>query len=108
MTWKPGIDEAYAPFAGNITAFADLLGAYEDPGKTQRLRATGIKVETPVELDLLSQGGHVMAIGTTPPVYRVETTIMPVFHTLRMTIVPSAEVNSEPGDLSDASEEALR
>ncbi|MGI9498917.1 MAG: hypothetical protein ACR2P3_02695 [Geminicoccaceae bacterium] len=98
MSWRGGIDEAYATFADNITAFADLLGAYEDPSRSQRLRATRIEIETPVEIGLRASGGDVDALGTAPPIYRTETTIMPVFHTMRLTIVPIAQLTVEPAD----------
>jgi hypothetical protein len=89
MAWGADIDEAYAPFAANITAFADLLGVYEDAARTQRLRATRIEIETPFELELRATAKGVGPIGAAPPVYRTETTIMPVFHTMRMTLVPA-------------------
>ena len=95
MSWDDGIDEAYASFAANVTAFADIPGVFEDPGGAQRLRIRQIEVETPIELDLRASGDGVAALGTAPPVYRTETTIMPVFHTLRMTLVPDAELTTD-------------
>lgn len=88
MSWNDDIDEAYASFVDNIIAFADIPGIFEDPQHVQRLRVRKIEVETPIELDLRASKEAVTALGTAPPVYRTETTIMPVFHTLRMTLVP--------------------
>lgn len=90
MSWNEDIDEAYAPFVDNITAFSDIPGIFEDPLHIQRLRVRKIEVETPIELDLRVTKEGVAALGTAPPVYRTETTIMPVFHTLRMTLVSDA------------------
>jgi hypothetical protein len=42
---------------------------------------------------LRSSDGNVNALGSAPPLYRVETTIMPIFHTLRLTLVPAADLN---------------
>ena len=89
MTWdRTQIDEAFAPFAGNITAFADVLGMFEDEAKTQRFRVTRLHVETPVELELRTAPDGTVSLGAAPPIYRADTTIQPVFHALRMTLVP--------------------
>ncbi len=93
MSWNEGIDEAYADFVDNLVAFADIPGVFEDPHHIQRLRVRRIEVETPIELDLRSSNGDVSALGSAPPLYRLETTIMPVFHTLRLTLVPDAELD---------------
>ena len=95
MSWGDSIDEAYASVAANIAAFADIPGVFKDPGGAQRLRIRQIEVETPVELDLRASGDSVAALGTAPPVYRTETTIMPVFHTLRMTLLPDADLTAD-------------
>ncbi|MBS0124997.1 hypothetical protein [Thetidibacter halocola] len=92
MGWSADIDEAFASLAGNLTAFMDLAGTYEDGARTQRLRATRIEIETPIELDLRTADGGVAALGTAPPIYHAETGIMPVFHTLRITLVPVGEL----------------
>ena len=89
MTWdRAEIDEAYARFAENMTAFADVVGTFEDPDGIQRMRVTRLEVETPVEMDLrVAKDGNV-TLGAAPPVYRTETTILPVFHNLRITLEP--------------------
>lgn len=94
MSWNEEIDEAYASFVDNITAFADIPGIFEDPHHVQRLRVRRIDVETPIELDLRASKEGVTALGAAPPVCRTETTIMPVFHTLRLTLVPDAELTT--------------
>lgn len=94
MSWNEEIDEAYASFVDNITAFADIEGIFEDPHHMQRLRVRRVEVETPIELDLRVSREGVTALGTAPPVYRTDTTIMPVFHTLRLTLVPRAELTA--------------
>jgi hypothetical protein len=97
MSWNEGIDEAYASLVDNLVAFGDIPGVFEDPHHIQRLRVRRIEVETPIELDLRSSAGGVNALGSAPPLYRVETTIMPVFHTLRLTLVPAADLNLVEG-----------
>lgn len=94
MSWNEDIDEAYASFVDNITAFANIPGIFEDPYHVQRLRVSRIEVETPFELDLRTSQERVSALGSAPPLYRTETTIMPVFHTLRLTLVPIAELTA--------------
>jgi len=93
MSWDEEIDEAYVSFVDQLVAFGSIPGVFEDPHHIQRLRVRRIEVETPIELDLRSSDGSVNAIGGAPPLYRVETTIMPVFHTLRLTLVSAADLN---------------
>jgi len=88
MTWdRSQIDEAYASFAGNITAFSDVLGVIEDENNIQRFSVEKFHIETPIELDLRQNENEEITLGSAPPIYRTQTTILPVFHTLRMTIV---------------------
>jgi hypothetical protein len=94
MSWYEEIDESYASFVDNITAFANIPGIFEDPQHMQRLRVCRIEVETPIELDLLATKEGVTALGSAPPLYQTETTIMPVFHTLRLTLVPGADLTA--------------
>jgi len=42
-------------------------------------------VESPIELDVTVAGDGAVAIGSVPPLYRVETTYRPSFHQIRFT-----------------------
>lgn len=102
MTWdRTAMDEAFAPFAGNVTAFADVLGLFEDAQRIQRFRVTALSVETPVELVVQTGTDGAVRLGAAPPIYRVDTTVMPVFHRLRMTLVPQHRLADGSGVSAD-------
>lgn len=42
-------------------------------------------VESPIELDLTVNGDGSVAIGSVPPLYRVETTYRPSYHQVRFS-----------------------
>jgi len=42
-------------------------------------------VESPIELDLSAHDDGSVAIGSVPPLYRVETTFRPSYHQIRFT-----------------------
>lgn len=56
-----------------------------------RSRVTALEVETPVELwvDLTADGR--VEIGGSPPIYHLETSLLPVFHAMRVVAVRSGE-----------------
>jgi hypothetical protein len=102
MTWDgTAMDEAFAPFAGNVTAFADVLGLFEDAQGIQRFRVTALSVETPVELVVQTDSDGAVRLGAAPPLYRVDTTVLPVFHRLRMTLVPQHRLPAGSGGAAD-------
>lgn len=89
MIWSRNkIDEAYARFSENLTAFGDLTGTFMDETGEQGVHATRIEVETPVEMDVCVQDDGSIFLGFAPPLYRIETSILPVFHTLHLTLEP--------------------
>ncbi len=94
MTWwtDERIDPAYATFSENILAYADVLGDHIDDDWGLKMSVGAVTIETPVELDLVSEGEDDMAIGCAPPIYREATTLMPVFHTMRVTLAPYDEL----------------
>jgi hypothetical protein len=54
------------------------------------LHMAELSLRTPIELDLsIADDGTVTALAGSPPTQRIETTVMPVFHTLRVRIARS-------------------
>ena len=60
-----------------------------------------IAIATPVELDVLAGGEQVLALGASPPTQSIETSVLPVFHQLRVTLVCDEPEEEEAGDASD-------
>jgi hypothetical protein len=59
-----------------------------------RMYIDRMTVETPIELDLTRQPDGTIAIGSVPPLYRVDTSLRPSFHQIRFT----AELRREGND----------
>lgn len=108
------IDEAFAPLRDNVAGYTGLgaAGRIEEQlgeGLARLMRTAGarfevesIDVETPIELDVLVDADGGVRLGCAPPLYRVETGILPVFHQLRMTIAPEHQL------LTPSADEAMR
>lgn len=56
-----------------------------------------LEIALPLELDLLIGGDRVLALGASPPTQRIETTVLPVFHNLRVTLMAD-EMEGEDAD----------
>ncbi|WP_404338215.1 hypothetical protein AB2M62_04700 [Sphingomonas sp. MMS12-HWE2-04] len=78
------------PLGAFVGELMDVIDP-EDPAGLER-----ITVDMPLELDLLSGGGQILALGASPPTQRIETSILPVFHRLRVTL--AAQPIEEAGD----------
>jgi len=101
MTDTTAIDrlEVLPPLGSFI---ADLLAIdAADDG----MAMTAITVAMPVELDILAGGGRVLALGGAPPTQAIETSVLPVFHQLRVTLVADGfDDDPEAGEGDHASE----
>ncbi len=49
------------------------------------------ELEVPVQLDLLVEENGKVVLGAVPPLYDVATSFDPVFHQLKITLVPVSE-----------------
>ena len=85
------MDEAFLPLdqllPGLLPGVEDLV----DPDAGVRSRVTGLEVQTPVELDIRVGPNGVVRFGGSPPIYHLETSTLPVFHSIRLTAVRAAE-----------------
>ena len=50
------------------------------------MRVESLEFDLPVEIEASMDGAAIVAIGISPPTQIVRTTVMPVFHRLRLTI----------------------
>lgn len=76
------MDEAFQPLRDivrQMLAFPELVD--EEAGVRSWIYEC--EIESPVELDVVRDAGGSVQIGTTPPLYYVNTSIRPSFHRLR-------------------------
>ena len=94
-----GIDEAFAPFRENVLAYAQISGELRSEEAGFSVSVEAIEIDTPLELDVYAplEAGAPLALGCAPPLYRLATSIEPVFHRLRLTLVPASELEEGAG-----------
>ena len=79
------IDEAFLPFRGIIERMLSFSSDLVDDEAGVRSYIYEYEIESPVELSVArGDSGHVQ-IGTTPPLYYVDTSLRPSYHKLRFT-----------------------
>ena len=83
---KNPLDEAFLPWADFIEASSDVEGAVADPGKGVAMTVERAEINMPVELDIVVDDDGRVEIGAIPPLYYVETSVMPVFHQVTLTL----------------------
>jgi hypothetical protein len=89
------VDEAFLPLHRIIEGMAPVQAEFRDDEAGVRSYIDRFEIESPVELDVARDGGGVLRIGSTPPLYYVNTSFRPAYHRLRF----SAEVtNGDDGD----------
>lgn len=81
------MDESFLPLSELLPGLLPALPDLYDPEAGVRSRVTGLDVETPVELDIAVDAEGFVRLGGTPPIYHVETSTLPVFHTIRLVAV---------------------
>ena len=80
------IDEAFMPLHRHIEELASLDGSLADEEHGVRSYIYECQIDSPVELDVVRDEQGVVRLGSTPPLYYVDTSIRPVFHRLRLTV----------------------
>lgn len=78
------------PFARMIGELLSFEGERAD--EWQRTRITGCELELPIELTIGCGADGKVEIGSTPPLYRVDTSLRPSYHQVRVV----AEVTEAP------------
>lgn len=79
------VDDALAPFSAYIASLLAIPDPSVDESTGQSLYVESLRLSMPFEMDTFSDGTRVLLAGG-PPTQYTETTIMPVFHQLRVTI----------------------
>lgn len=77
------IDEAFMPFQQIITRMLSFGGEFVDDEAGVHSYIYEYEIESPVELDIVRNEDGRLQIGSTPPLYYVDTSFRPSFHKLR-------------------------
>jgi hypothetical protein len=80
------VDEAFMPFAEIIRRIVDFRTVIDDTDLGIRLSVQSCEIELPVELDVEAREHGAVRIGSTPPLYNVNTSFKPSLHRLRFTV----------------------
>lgn len=79
------MDEAFMPFQKIIEQMLSFAGEFVDDQMGVRSYIYECEIESPVELDVCRDDKGSLRIGSTPPIYYIDTSIRPSFHRLRFT-----------------------
>jgi len=77
------VDEAFVPLHGIVRGLTPTGGNFWDEEAGVHSYIYRFEIESPVELDVARDEHGVAQIGSTPPLYYVETSLRPSFHHLR-------------------------
>ena len=77
------MDEAFMPFAEIVRRLLKFGDEFVDEEQGVRSYISEYHIELPVELDVVKADDGQVQIGSTPPLYYVDTSIKPSFHRLK-------------------------
>ncbi|MDO9553356.1 hypothetical protein [Rhodonellum sp.] len=80
------IDEAMLEMSGFVSQMVDLDGLLFDLEEKVLVQLEKADLEIPIQLEILNTNDEGLKIGCSPPLYYVETTVLPVFHQLKVNI----------------------
>jgi hypothetical protein len=84
------MDEAFVPLH-RIVGAMQPTGDVRDDDAGVRSYIHRFEIEAPVELDVTRDSDERLRIGSTPPLYYVDTSLRPAYHRLRFTAVLDEE-----------------
>lgn len=89
------MDEAFMPFQQIVERMLAFGGEIVDEEMGVRSYVYECEIESPVELNVVRDETGELHIGSTPPLYYVDTSIRPSFHRLRFTAQLSQGTNGD-------------
>jgi hypothetical protein len=89
------MDEAFMPFQQIVERMLAFSGEIVDEEMGVRSYVYECEIESPVELNVVRDEQGELHIGSTPPIYYVDTSIRPSFHRLRFTAELSQGTNGD-------------
>jgi len=85
---KTEIDEAMLPFSELMEGLSDHTGKVGDETAGFIMQVEKIKAGFPLQMDIQVDEDGQVVLGGSPPLYYFETSVMPVFHNLKITLTP--------------------
>ncbi len=79
-------NEILIPFAEMVQQLVDYGEPLEDPVSNQAMMIEKVKIDMPVEINVLVEDDGTTTLKSNAPTQSTETTIMPVFHRMRLTV----------------------
>lgn len=95
-----GIDEAMLDMASFLTQVTSVEGYLYDEEAETAMQLSSVELSMPVQLDLQVSDAGQVTLGGSPPLYYTETSIMPVFHQMKLTIAVD-ETKEDHGDIAE-------
>jgi hypothetical protein len=86
------MDEAFHPLHRIIEALVPRGAEFRDEAAGVRAYVERVAIDSPVELDVVRN--QELEIGSTPPLYYVDTSLRPAYHWMRFTV----ELAEDEGD----------
>jgi hypothetical protein len=77
------MDEAFVPMHGVMLGLAPTAGDLWDDDLGVHMYIHRFEIESPVELDVTRDDAGALRIGSTPPLYYLDTSLRPSYHRLR-------------------------
>ena len=97
MTMPDAIDpsDRLPALAAVLAELAGAASVDPDSAGEETILVSEIKVDLPIELNLLHEQG-VWQLDASPPTQKIETTVMPVWHRVQLRVTVDGERNLEP------------
>jgi len=86
MKEHENIDEAMLPFSELVEELASIEAQAGSKQMGVIMEIERLKAGLPLQLDLLTDENGRVVLGGSPPLYYVETTFLPVFHSITYTL----------------------
>ena len=83
---KQSIDEAFMPVQEMVSIFLQPFEGFRDEEHGVAMGIEKLSMDIPIQLEVVTNEDRSVAIGATPPLYKLDTSFSPVFHQLRFTI----------------------
>lgn len=80
------IDEAMLPFNEFAGSLSVLDGIITDDLNLVSMHIENLQISMPLQLDISADENGEITLGASPPLYYVSTTVMPVFHNIKITV----------------------
>ncbi len=80
------LDKSVLPISAMMECISELEGVIAEEQWGMSMSVEEITIDLPAEFDIMQDDMGRLVLGAAPPTQRIETTFMPVFHRLTLTI----------------------